>query len=72
MTTSLIARAAQVCAFALGCGVIHAARTHAAAVSRMLAAMAIVTAARALLGASPAGATDDHMRLDDITTDNGA
>ncbi|WP_267353370.1 MULTISPECIES: hypothetical protein [unclassified Methylobacterium] len=65
MATSLIAPAAQVRTSALGCGVIHAA-----AIPRVRAAMAIVT--RVLLGASPAGAPDDAMRLDDITTDNGA
>jgi hypothetical protein len=68
MTTSLIAPAAQVCAFLLGCAAIHAARTHAAAVSRVLAAAAIVTAALVLLGASSAHAPDDAMSLDGITT----
>ena len=72
MTASLIAPAAQVCAFALGCAVIHAARAHTAAVSRVLAAMAIVAAALVLLGASLACAPDDAMSLDDITTYNGA
>ena len=72
MTTSLIAPAAQVCAFALGCAVIHAARAHAAAITRMLAAVAILTAALVLLGASLACAPDDDMRLDDITAYNGA
>lgn len=70
MITSLIAPAAHVCAFALGCDVIHAAC--AAAVSRVRAAMAIVSAVRVLPGVSPAGTPDDDMSLDDITTDNGA
>lgn len=72
MTTSLIAPAAQVCAFARGCGLTHAARAHAAAVSRALAARAIVSADRVPPGSSRAGAPDDDMSLDDITTDNGA
>ncbi|SFM35040.1 hypothetical protein [Methylobacterium pseudosasicola] len=72
MTTSLIAPAAQVCAFALGCAVIHAARAHAAAVSRVLAVTAIVAAALVLLGASLACAPDDAMSLDGITTFNAA
>ena len=72
MTASLIAPAAQVCAFALGCAVIHAARAHAVAVSRALAAMAIVTAALVLLGASLACAPEDTMSLDDFTTYNAA
>ena len=67
MTTGLIAPAAQVCAFARGCGL-----THAAAVSRALAARAIVSADRVPPGSSLAGAPDDDMSLDDITTDNGA
>jgi hypothetical protein len=72
MTASLIAPAAQVCAFALGCAMIHAARAHAAAVSRVLTALAIVAAALVLLGASLACAPDDEMSLDDITTYNAA
>lgn len=72
MTTSLIAPAAQVCAFALGCAMIHAARAHALAVSRMLAATALVIAILVLLGASLAGAPDDEMSLDEITTYNAA
>jgi len=72
MTASLIAPAAQVCAFALGCAVIHAARRHAAAVSRVLVATAIVAAALVLLGASLAHAPDDGLSLDDITTYNAA
>ena len=72
MTTSLIAPAAQVCAFALGCAMIHAARAHALALSRMLAATALVIAILVLLGASLAGAPDDEMSLDEITTYNAA
>ncbi|QGY03558.1 hypothetical protein MMSR116_17940 [Methylobacterium mesophilicum SR1.6/6] len=72
MTTSLIAPAAQVCAFALGCAVIHAVRAHALALSRVLAATALVTAVLVLLGASLACAPDDEMSLDDITTYNAA
>ena len=72
MTTSLIAPAAQVCAFALGCAMIHAARAHALALSRMLAATALVIAILVLLGASLACAPDDEMSLDEITTYNAA
>ncbi|MCJ2053453.1 hypothetical protein [Methylobacterium sp. J-070] len=72
MTTSLIAPITQVCAFALGCAVIHAARAHAAAVSRLLAATAIVAAVLVLLGASLARAPDDEMSLINITTYNAA
>jgi hypothetical protein len=72
MTTSLIAPAAQACAFALGCAVIHAARAHALVLSRLLAAMAVLTAILVLLRASLARAPDDAMSLDDITTYNAA
>jgi hypothetical protein len=72
MTTSLIAPAAQACAFALGCAVIHAARAHALVLSRLLAAMAVLTAILVLLSASLARAPDDAMSLDDITTYNAA
>ena len=72
MTTSLIAPAAQVCAFALGCAVIHAARAHALAISRVLAATALVVAVLVLLGASLACAPDDGMSLDDIAIYNAA
>jgi hypothetical protein len=72
MTASLIAPAVQVCAFALGCAMIHAARAHAVALSRVLTAMAVVMAALVLLGASLACAPDDAMSLDGITTFNAA
>lgn len=72
MSADLIAPAAQVCAFALGCAMIHAARAHAATVSRVLAALAIVAAVLVLLGASLAGSPDDAMSLDGITTYNAA
>lgn len=72
MTTSLIAPAAQVCAFALGCALIHATRAHALALSRVLAATALVTALLVLLSASLACAPDDEMSLDNITIYNAA
>jgi hypothetical protein len=70
MVTSLIAPTAQVCVFALGCAVIHAARAHAMALSHVLAATGVVTAILVLLAASLARAPDDTMRLDGITTYN--
>lgn len=72
MTMSLITPAAQVCAFALGCAMIHLARTHAVALSPVLAATAVVIAILVLLSASPVRAPDDAMSLDDITTYNAA
>ncbi|MDN3571901.1 hypothetical protein [Methylobacterium longum] len=72
MSAGLIAPAAQVCAFALGCAMIHAARAHTLVLSRVLAATALVIAILVLLGASLACAPDDEMRLDDITTYNAA
>ncbi|MCJ2092029.1 hypothetical protein MKK67_05855 [Methylobacterium sp. J-072] len=52
MTAALVAPAAQVCAFALGCAVIHAARGHAEILTRVLAAAAILAAVLLLLVAS--------------------
>lgn len=72
MVTSLIAPTAQVCAFALGCAVIHAGRAHALALSRVLSAVAIETAILVLMSASLARAPDDAMSLDGITTYNAA
>jgi energy-converting hydrogenase Eha subunit E len=72
MSGNLIAPAAQVCAFALGCALIHAARAHALALSRVLAATALVTALLVLLSASLACAPDDEMSLDGITIYNAA
>ena len=72
MSAGLIAPASQVCAFVLGCALIHAARAHAVAVSRVLTAIAGVTAALVLLGASLACSADDEMRLDGITIYNAA
>jgi hypothetical protein len=69
---SLVAPAAQVCAFALGCALIHAARAHAVALSHLLTAMVIVTAALVLLGASLACSRDDDMSLDGISIYNAA
>ncbi len=71
-TASLIAPATQICAFALGCAVIHAARAHALALPHVLAAVAVVTALFVLLSASLARASDDAMRLDGITTYDAA
>ena len=72
MIGSLIAPATQVCAFALGCAVIHAAGAHASALTRVLAATAVVAAVLVLLSASLAHAPDDAMSLDGITTYNAA
>ncbi|MHC2106861.1 hypothetical protein [Methylobacterium sp.] len=52
MTMALVTPAAQACAFALGCAVIHAARGHAEILTRVLAAAAIVAAFLVLLVAS--------------------
>lgn len=52
MTASHAVPAAQVCAFALGCAVIHAARGHAEILTRVLAAAAILAAVLVLLVAS--------------------
>lgn len=45
MVIGLTAPTVQVCAFALGCAVIHAARAYAAAVTHVLTAIAAIMAA---------------------------
>lgn len=52
MIAVLVTPAAQVCTFALGCAVIHAARGHAEILTRVLAAAAILAAVLVLLVAS--------------------
>jgi hypothetical protein len=59
VTAGLLAPAAQVCAFALGCALIHAGRAHAGLVTRSLAATAACLAVLVLLLASLACAPDE-------------
>ncbi len=61
MAPSLAAPLAQVCAFALGCALIHAARRHAAIVTALLAAVAVAAALLLLLAASVASAPDADL-----------
>lgn len=49
VTASFTAPAAQLCAFVLGCAVIHAARAHAEILTRVLAAAAVAAAVLVLL-----------------------
>lgn len=52
MTDALVTPAAQVCAFVLGCAVIHAARAQAELLTRLLAAALVVAVVLVLLVAS--------------------
>jgi hypothetical protein len=72
MSAGVFASAVALCAFALGCAVLHAARAQAAAVTPLLAASALAAGLMVLLGASLASAPDDPMSLDDITVYNAA
>ncbi|AWN36742.1 hypothetical protein [Methylobacterium radiodurans] len=58
MAPNLAAPLVQVCAFALGCALIHAARRHAAIVTAVLATVAVASALLLLLVASVASAPD--------------
>ena len=58
MGPSLAASLAQVCAFALGFALIHAARRHAAVVTAVLAAVAVAAALLLLLAVAPAPDAD--------------
>ncbi|WP_375453994.1 hypothetical protein [uncultured Methylobacterium sp.] len=70
--TDLTIPATQVCAFALGCALIHAARAYATTVARVLTGLAILAAVLVLLGASLARAPDDDLATDGITIFNDA
>lgn len=61
MGPSLAASLAQVCAFALGFALIHAARRHAAVVTAVLAAVAVAAALLLLLAVAVAPAPDDDL-----------
>ena len=67
MTTSLIAPAAQVCAFALGCAVIHVTRAHAAAITRLLTGAAVIAAALLLIEAAVTFMPDLGEHLDELS-----
>lgn len=67
MTTSMIAPAAQVCAFALGCAAIHNLRAHAALIAHLLTGAMIITAAFVLLEATVIYTPDDKTHFDEIT-----
>ncbi|MGH1587846.1 hypothetical protein ACRBEV_05190 [Methylobacterium phyllosphaerae] len=67
MSASLIAPAAQVCAFALGCAVIHAARAHAAAVTQLLTMVVVIAAALLLIEATVTFAPNPEERFDELS-----
>jgi membrane associated rhomboid family serine protease len=65
VTASFTAPAAQLCAFVLGCAVIHAARAHAEILTRVLAvAAAVLVLLVACLDYTPgAGETYDEISV---------
>ncbi|MGH1587716.1 hypothetical protein ACRBEV_04350 [Methylobacterium phyllosphaerae] len=67
MSADLIAPAAQVCAFALGCALIHAARAQAAAITHLLIAAAVIAAALVLIEAAIVFAPNPEDRLDELS-----
>ena len=64
--TSLPAPAIQICAFALGCALIHAGRLTA-----VLAALAVVAALLVVLGASVATAPDADRAMEEFALYDG-
>lgn len=66
MIVGVTASAAQVCAFALGCALIHAARAHATLVTRLLRGVAVALAVIVLLAGSLVLGRDDGT-FDEIT-----
>ncbi|GLS74265.1 MULTISPECIES: hypothetical protein [Methylobacterium] len=67
VTAALVSPAAQACAFVLGCAVIHAARAHAAILTRLLAAVAIAAAVLVLLAASLDYAPGPDETFDEVS-----
>ncbi|MGU3467987.1 hypothetical protein ACLBXO_24355 [Methylobacterium sp. C33D] len=67
MTAALAAPVTQLCAFVLGCALIHAARAHAELITRLLAVAAVGAAVLVLLVASldyaPEGGTFDEVTV---------
>ncbi|MGH1587838.1 hypothetical protein ACRBEV_05150 [Methylobacterium phyllosphaerae] len=66
MMISLNALTVQVCAFALGCAVIHAARAYAAAVTYLLVAVAAIAATALSLVVSLTVAPDHDPPFDEM------
>lgn len=67
MMISLNAPTVQVCTFALGCAVIHAARAYAAAVTYVLVAVAAIAATALSLVISLTVAPDHELPFDEMT-----
>ena len=64
--SALSAPAIQICAFALGCALIHAGRRHAEALTALLAAVAVLVALLVVLGASALTAPDAEAAMDEV------
>ncbi|MGV7034312.1 hypothetical protein [Methylobacterium symbioticum] len=67
----LSAPAAQICAFALGCALIHAGRRHAAALTALLSVLAVLAALLVLLGAAAVTAPDAEAAMDEVSLYEG-
>ncbi|WP_456685532.1 hypothetical protein [Bradyrhizobium sp. P5_C11_2] len=67
MSASLLAPATQVCAFVLGCALIHAARAHAVAITQLLIGVAVVAAALVLIQAAMTFAPNPDERFDELS-----
>ncbi|MEL6064794.1 MULTISPECIES: hypothetical protein [unclassified Methylobacterium] len=67
MTVALTNPAAQACAFVLGCAVIHAARAHAAFLTRLLVTAIIGASVLLLLAASLTYAPGADETFDEVS-----
>lgn len=67
MSADLIAPAGQVCAFALGCALIHAGRAHADVITQLLTGVAVVATALVLIEAAVVFAPDPQERFDELS-----
>ncbi|MDP4027109.1 hypothetical protein Q8W71_31485 [Methylobacterium sp. NEAU 140] len=66
MTTSLSVLAVQASAFTLGCAAIHAARNHAAVLTRWLTGAAAFAAALLVSGTTMIRTPDDQAYSDEV------
>jgi hypothetical protein len=72
VTEAIVAPAVQICAFALGCAAIHAARDHADFLTRLLTAGVVASTVLLLLAASLDLAPDAGAIYDEISVYAGS
>jgi hypothetical protein len=72
VTEAIVAPAVQICAFALGCAAIHAARDHADVLTRLLTIGVVASTVLLLLVAALDFAPDTGATFDEISVYAGS